>query len=499
MRILLADPPGKNKGLNTGLGYLSALLKARHDVRVLDLNNIEMGLCGDPNPEVPISELEARIRRAMDDFDPQVFGLSVKTFSTDICRHILKRVETHRPRVTTIVGGPHITLDGISFIQENAIDFGVQGEGEYTALQLCDALEDNRPVENVKGLIYWRNGQPALTQAAEAIRDLDALPFPFYDHFSSVSDYGGSIPEYPLLTSRGCPYQCSYCSMPQIMGEKWRAHSPSRVIQELHHAKEKYGSTRFTIVDDNFTLNLSRVENICDRLISDHLKLTWNSQNGIRADRIDRDLATKMRRSGCRHVWIGIESADEKVFAAINKGERLDSIRKGIGHLKKAGIRVGGFFIVGLPESTRESDLKSIDFAKKNGIDGWWFNFVPYPRTTAMKWVQAHGRWLRPLHGALQYGAGRIEPVFDTPEYPKEARIKTYDEIHIRLRLFARLADPSLKPFLRWRRVFKKIAPKGLPAIASFFVFLLEYYVRIALRKISARPVFCRSQERRES
>jgi anaerobic magnesium-protoporphyrin IX monomethyl ester cyclase len=487
MRILLVDPPGKNKGLNTGLGYLSALLRDRHDVRVLDLNNIEMGRCGDPNPRVPISELETRIRRTVEEFDPGLFGLSVKTFSADICRHILKFIKWLRPELGTIVGGPHITLDGVRFVQETRVDLGVQGEGEYVVLEVCDALEEHRPVENINGLIYWRSGQAALTSNPETILDLDVLPLPFYDNFTSVRDHRGSIPEYPLLTSRGCPYRCSYCSMPQIMGEKWRSHSPARVIQELRHAKENYGSESFTVVDDNFTLNLKRVEEICDRLISENLSLTWNSQNGIRADRIQERLAAKMRRSGCRHVWIGIESADEEVFEMINKGEELSGISRGIRHLKEARIRVGGFFIVGLPGSTRESDLRSVEFVKKNGIDGWWFNFVPYPRTEAWEWVQAHGRILRSLDGALQYGGERIEPVFDTQEYPAESRVRTYDEIHIRLGLFDRLADPSSGGRHRWRRVLRRIAPYGFRTVLFFVIFLLRYYARLALRRMGAQ------------
>jgi anaerobic magnesium-protoporphyrin IX monomethyl ester cyclase len=484
MKILLIDPPGKNKGINTGLGYLSAVLKENHEVLVLDLNNIEMGLCGDPNPDMKIDELETRIIKAVDDFDPELFGVSVKTFTAEISKHIFKLIKAQRPEILAVAGGPHITLDGFRFIQKNKIDFGIQGEGEYSTPKLCDALKGLDRIENIEGLFYWKGDQLSHNPRHNTIKDLDAIPLPCYDNFSSIIINGGFLKEYPILTSRGCPYNCSYCSMPTIMGGKWRPHSSERVIHELQHAKDKYHSTSFTVVDDNFTLNLKRVEDICDQLISNQIHLPWNSQNGIRADRINAYLAEKMKHSGCHYVWIGIESADEKVFNSINKGEKLEHIKEGIKHLRKAGIRVGGFFIVGLPYSTKEADLKSVDFVKKLGIDGWWFNFVPYPHTKAWDWVQTHGKILRSSNGALQFGTNSIEPVFETGEYPKESRIEAYNEIHVKLKYFDRLADSSLTLWSKWKNVFTIVAPYGFGSILSLLIFILKYNIKLAVNNL---------------
>ncbi len=484
MKILLVDPPGKNKGFNTGLGYLSASLKENHELKVLDLNNIELGFCGDPNADMPINELDERIIGAVDEFEPDLFGVSVKTFTAEISKQIFKFIWTQRPEMLTLVGGPHITLDGLEFIQKNRIDFGIEGEGEYTTLELCNALSGNGTLENIEGLYYWRDKKLIHNQRINTIKDLDSLPFPDYENFSSVMAAGGYLREYPLLTSRGCPYKCTYCSMPKIMGSSWRCHTPERVIDELQHAKQKYHSTSFTVIDDNFTLELNRVNRICGRLISEKINLPWNSQNGIRADRISEDLAKLMKRSGCRYVWIGIESVDEKVFESINKGEKLEDIKKGIKHLKSAGIRVGGFFIVGLPYSRRETDLKAVDFIKEVEIDGWWFNFVPYPHTQSWNWVQTRGKVLRSSDGVLQFGSNEIEPVFETEEYPKESRIRTYNEIHIRLKYFDRLVDPSLNQRDKWRIVFKKVNPYGFGAGLSLLIFIVKYNVRLLKRKI---------------
>lgn len=487
MKILLIDPPGRNKGLNTGLGYLSAMLKDNHEVKVLDLNNIEIGICGDPNPELPVNELEKRIVNILNDFRPQILGVSVKTFTVEISKRIFDFVSDGQKDISTVAGGPHITLDGLKFIKGSKVDYGIQGEGEYTSLELCNALENGESIENIEGLFYRKDGSIHHSPRNDLIKDIDAVPFPYYENFTSVIDNRGIIKEYPILTSRGCPYKCSYCSMPRIMGGRWRYRVSEGVIKELQRAKQKYHSSSFTIVDDNFTLNLQRVENICDLLISEKMDLPWNNQNGIRADRISEDMAGKMKSAGCRYVWIGIESADKDVFNAIEKGEKLEDIKAGIKHLKKAGIRVGGFFIIGLPYSTKVSDLKSVDFAKEQGIDGFWFNFVPYPHTRASEWVQTHGRALRSSDGALQFGSNSIDPVFETEEYTKEERINAYNDIHIKMKYFDRLVDPSLKQIEKWPKVFQLVTSYGFRATIAFLMFILKHNIRLMKRMVQGQ------------
>lgn len=484
MKILLVDPPGKNKGLNTGLGYLSAVLKGSHEVSVLDLNNIEVGICGDPNPDLPIESVEEDVIRAVEEFEPDLFGISVKTFTVTIAKHIFNLVKARWPKVMTIAGGPHITLDGLKFIEEIGIDYVIRGEGEFSIVELCSALSDKRDPGNVKGLLYWKDGQIVQNPGMTTIDNLDSLPFPCYDNFSSVIRNSGRLPEYPILTSRGCPYKCTYCSMPKIMGNRWRYRNPDAVVKELQQAKARYGNTCFAVVDDNFTLNLKRVDAICDRLIAGRLNLAWNCQNGIRADRIGGELAGKMKQSGCRYVWIGIENADEEVFHRINKGEKLEDIERGIGFLKNAGIRVGGFFIVGLPHSTREADLKSVDFVKKNGIDAWWFNFVPYPHTEAWEWVRKNGKILRSPEGVLQYGTSDIKLVFETDDYSEAERIRTFKDINYRMGYFHCLFDHSTGQLDNIKRLLGEILTDNRSVLFPFLLFLIRSNVKSALRSL---------------
>jgi radical SAM superfamily enzyme YgiQ (UPF0313 family) len=484
MNILLVDPPGKNKGFNTGLGYLAALLNKEHRVFVLDLNNVEIGLCGDPNPDLTEDEIRLHIYEACNDFDPDIVGISIKTFTAKTSQSIWTIVKEKKKDIVTIAGGPHITLDGIGYVKDSGIDFAIAGEGESSLPAFCDSLQTGRDLTSVSGLIYRRDGKTLKNSIAPAYSGLDELPFPDYTIFSSVKLNGNVLRQYPLLTSRGCPFSCSYCSMPLIMGRKWRSHSPDHVIRELVRAKELYGSDCFTVVDDCFTLDLNRVEDISDRLISSKLDMRWNSQNGIRADRITKNLAQKMKQSGCYHVWIGIESADPQVFRAINKGEKLDSISKGINVLKKAGIRVGGFFIVGLPYSTKEADLKSVAFVKESKIDAWWFNFVPYPFTVAWDWVKKNARVLRSPEGVLQYGSSDIKWVFETDNYSEAERIETYKAIHIKMGYFDRLFNPSLSQVKNLPRLLHDVLKIQPFAIFSFLVFIPIYNLKLVFRKL---------------
>lgn len=484
MKVLLVDPPGKNKGFNTGLGFLAAVLQPDHEVRVLDLNNIEVGMCGDPNPDPPLTELEALTREEIRTFAPDVFGISIKTFTADISRHLFKWAGEAKPGLVRVAGGPHIILDGFRYVRDTKVEFGVQGEGEYVLPQLVNALAGGSSVDKVTGLLRWEEGSLVQNPESDLIEELDTLPLPDYSRFTSVISNGGKLRQYPILTSRGCPFKCSYCSMPTIMGRRWRFHSPERVVEELKYARDRYGAESFTVVDDNLTLNLHRIDAISDMIIESGLTMPWNSMNGIRADRLTPESARKMADSGCYHVWIGIESADPYVFDTINKGEEFEDVKRGIRILKEAGIGVGGFFIVGLPNSTREADLKSVEFVRELGIDAWWFQFVPYPYTPANDWVQTDDtvKILRPAEGALQFGGGDIEPVFETGNYSKEERMRTYDEIHIRMGFYDRLFEPARGQIYNLGRVFSKVASHGPGAIADLGKFALTYNAKRTLR-----------------
>ncbi|MEM3503960.1 MAG: radical SAM protein [Nitrososphaeria archaeon] len=328
--VVLIDPSGDTKGFNTGLGYLSgSLIQKGYRVKVFDFNNNK-------------NNIQARIN-AIERLDAKYIGFSIKTFTLDSAIEISNSIK--KEKKVFIAGGPHITLDPTAFLENNTkFDFGVIFEGEKTLLDLVEG-KDFKNIENVA----WRQEKSIIVNQKQKyidnfIRDLDALPFPNYDFFDSLPE-NRVIYDYPLITSRGCPYPCVYCSVGTVIGKIWRARSPKNIVEELFYAKEKYKSSKFSILDDNFTLGMARAKEICQKIIDEKLNMDWSCPNGVRADRLDEELLGLMKDAGCTSINIGIESLVPDVFDKINKKEKIDQIVNVIEIAKRKKIKINGFFI----------------------------------------------------------------------------------------------------------------------------------------------------------
>ncbi len=219
----------------------------------------------------------------------------------------------------------------------------------------------------------------------------------------------------------------SNCNVPTVIGRKFRTRSGENILAELRYAHEKYGSKEFKVLDDNFTLQMDRAKDICRLFVDEKLDMKWTCPNGIRADRLDEELCTLMKQAGCYSMSIGVESGDPEVFDKIKKGERLADVEKGIRLAQAAGIKVHGFFIIGLIGSTYEADKRSMEFAKRLGITASWGILVPYPGTEVWEQVKndSRARIHRDWKDGFHIGA-RPKPVFDTPEYTAEERVRAY-------------------------------------------------------------------------
>jgi hypothetical protein len=219
----------------------------------------------------------------------------------------------------------------------------------------------------------------------------------------------------------------SNCNVPTVIGRKFRTRSGKNIEEELFYAKEKYGSKEFKVLDDNFTLLMDRAKDICKLFIDEKIAMKWTCPNGIRADRLDEELCKLMKEAGCYSMSIGVESGDPEVFDKIKKGEKLEDVERGIKLAQAAGIKVHGFFIIGLIGSTYEADMRSIEFAKRVGISASWGILVPYPGTEVWEQIKAdkNARILRDWKEGFHIGA-RPKPVFDAPDYTAEERVRAY-------------------------------------------------------------------------
>lgn len=435
--VVLIDPQGTIPGLNTGYAYLAAALRqAGHTVLVIDFNNCAR------DEDVRLQE----VRRA------DIIGVGFKSFTIEEGVRLAALARQLNPTARLICGGPHITIDGNAFMKEHTLfDAAVVGDGENA---ICEIAE-GREFANIAGLIVRKDAQLLHTPQRSSLKELDSLPFPDFTCFDSLSKYKMPFPfgAYPLVTSRGCPCNCIYCSVPVISGRRWRYRSPENMLKELQEMQKTYACSEFCIYDDNFTVNIERAKKFCRLLISDGSRLRWSCPNGIKAQGTDDELASLMKSAGVTAVNFGIESAIPEVFQTIGKGGTLQDIKDAILRFRAVGIRVGGFFLTGLPGMTAATERQNIDLARKMGLDFTvWSFLVPYPGTELFRRVHEDREYklLRRWQQGAHIGEG-ISAVFETNSYPAAERVRMYKAANILTRNYAGLVSQRDSTFKKVR------------------------------------------------
>jgi len=279
-----------------------------------------------------------------------------------------------------------------------------------------------QPVEKIPGIAFRKDGR-VVSAPREYIENVDSLPFP---SFEAIRNYDYTDFRYPMITSRGCPYPCTYCCVGVVSSKKWRARSPENIIEEIKAAKARFNMDKFEILDDNFTLNVDRAKKFCRLLLDNKLNLSWWCHNGIRADKIDLELAKLMKESGCTSVALGVESGDEKIFDSIKKGEKLEAIVNAVKMIKQAGMKAVGYFIIGLPGDTLEGIKKTIKFQQSLGLDHFTYGVLnPYPYTEVYDVIKKEGKMLLDIKDASHFAADLRIP-FEMPAFPKADMERAY-------------------------------------------------------------------------
>jgi anaerobic magnesium-protoporphyrin IX monomethyl ester cyclase len=484
-KVVIIDPLGWQGAVsgygpspNVGIAYLVPMLRQHgHDVMIMDLNNEAM--------------TEERVLSSIEEYHPDIVGFSVKTATMKSARDLAQQVKKVLPNVPLILGGPHTTLAWQQLVKEPWFDAIFIGEGEEAVPVLCQRLVAGHRVEDIAGVVTRRGFKEGLCVKHPLIASasLNTLPFPDYGLFpQNVRD--SLRRHYPLLTSRGCVYDCTFCSVPEISGKGFRRRSPQSLIEELKWARETHGATQFWIVDDVFNLNMKRCKEICRALIDADLAMQWYCPNGLRADRIDQELADLMFQSGCRSVNVGVESADPAVLAAVKKGETIEEIENGIRIFKQGGMSVTGFFIIGLPGDSIQAELRSVEFVKRTGIGAHFNLLVPYPGTELWEWANKQARFLADPEDGIHFRTNpdQIKVVVETDDFPAAERKRAYELVHTKLERFNMLIPSGLSRWQYYGRVLRLLWTHDRARLVSYVVQQLMGGVKTRVRKLLTLP-----------
>ena len=386
-----------------GLAYLAAVLeKNGNELTVIDCP--AMGMDSD------------ELKRKLDSFKPDLVGITSMTPTIQSTLQSARAARKACPEATIVVGGPHATfMDKQILIDETAVDVVVRGEGEETLLELVQNASEPRNLQSIKGITFRNGEEKVQTPNRPAIQNLDELPFPAYKYFAldRYLLYGKRF--LPVITSRGCPFQCSFCTTSRIFGKEYRARSPKNIVDELEHIKNVYGADSFTFYDDTLTLDKNRIFKICDEIKARKIGIPWDCQT--RVDQVSKEILTKMKETNCQQVFFGVESGCQTILDAVNKRTTVEQNEKAIRMAKEAGLFVSISIIIGYPGETKDMLRQTLDFIRRAEPDDVYLCVAtPYPGTELRRVVEEMG--LKLSTDWSRYDT--VTPVFENPNLSDE-------------------------------------------------------------------------------
>lgn len=455
MKILLVNPHSpawtSPQLMPLGLGYLAAVLaREGFSVEIYDFQvaktPFETVLSGQYN----------------------IVGISA---STPQIEYAWKAAQSAKEKGAWVVlGGHHVSYLPAESLSKDCVDFVIRLEGEETLLELCRYLRDkDRKLRNIKGLSFKEGAAIVHNENQPYIQNLDKLPFPAH-HLFDIESYSNLQPltdgvkgksrSFTILTSRGCPYSCAFCSQ-NIYKHSWIGRTADNVVSEWEYLIHNQKASEIGIIDANFNFNLERVKEICRQLIARGLnKIPWVTIEGMRSKQCDQELFELMKGAGCLRVGFGVESGNQAILDRMNKNQTLVEVEQAFGLAKKAGLQTMGFFMLGYPGETPKTMEDTIKFALKLDPDLANFMFVsPLPGTKLYEEVRDKGKLL--FEDWREFAIHSPSPRFEYPGLPKELVERMWRRAYKRFYLNpARLLKTASKPST-WRLTSLKAYAKA--------------------------------------
>lgn len=352
-----------------GLLYLAGYIRENgyKDISIIDM----------PAEDMTYEYLAQKLETELPDF----VGITGTTHNLIGINRVAHIVRDSSKDIPVCIGGPHAERFASETLQATGVDFVIRGEGELSLLKLLNALEkNNNNYENINGLCYRKSGNIVISEPASPVEDLDSLPFPARDLLDSTLYYyvlGKRSQFTTIITSRGCPYKCIFCSTPH---GSHRARSPENIVDEMEFCIST-GSEEFHFIDDTFNIRTERLAEVSNEIIRRKLNVRWSFRG--RADALDEESLCLARKAGCVRMHIGVESGTDEGLKQLRKGTNTASIERGIKLAKKHGITVAVYFLIGCPhEKSRMDVMNNLRFACKLNPDFALFNILAiYPDT----------------------------------------------------------------------------------------------------------------------
>lgn len=369
-----------------GIAYIAAVLRARGiEVAILDCyaeDPFQLRPSSDPAwLELGLSDGEVVER--IGKFAPGLVGITIP-FSCQhyVAQRIAHAIKEKFPSVTIVAGGNHVSAVP-GEMDRKVFDYLVIGEGEYALLELIEGLDAHRPVDAVAGVLLQHVTN---YQRAPKIDRLDDLPFPALDLLPLQKLWGAGRRWINMVATRGCVYDCTFCSIHTVMGRKLRRRSVDNIVSEIKHWREAYRIQEVYFEDDNLTLDRPWAKELFRKIAASNFRIRFYVRNGIRADSIDRELLELMKAAGFQDIVVAPESGSQRTLdVIIDKKMKLEDCTSAVKLAREVHLGIGLFFVIGFPEETWTDIAATIDYAralKKLGANGIWISLAsPYPGT----------------------------------------------------------------------------------------------------------------------
>ena len=383
-KVLLLSPPyleiygniknAAGRYFPLGIGYIASYLikYGGHDVQ----------LCEPEAQGLTISDIANNITR----FKPDIVGITCSTANYSHAIDLAKLCRKYSS-AKIIMGGVHASAIPEFVISDNAdcLDCIVVGEGEITMLELVEAFQNNSKLESVKGIVFIKEGRVIRNASRPFIENLDCIPFParqlipqhlFFPNLHNAR-YKRCL---TILTSRGCPFNCSFCAARIVSGNRYRMHSAEYVLDEILLLKKDYHAEQLLFTDDTFTVNHDRLEKICKGMLDQKLNLKWFCFAQVTT--VNKQILTLMKKAGCYSIGFGLESSNEAILKNMGKPISPAKSKETVNIANRLGLKTQAFYIIGSPGETKEQMLDTIKFSRKvNSTLAFYNMLVPFPGT----------------------------------------------------------------------------------------------------------------------